>query len=113
MKIDTTFLKSKIGSRILVLFIVCALGPIVALGIISFTQVMNQLNEQSERRLHQESKIMGMAIMERLFFLEAELQLIASTMNKTSVFSLPEVTENYTEHLKKRFKGIKTSRHSR
>jgi len=53
------------------LFVFCALLPITALAIISFSHVSKQLNEQGEKRLHQASKIVGMDIYERLLFLEA------------------------------------------
>ncbi len=68
-----TILKSKLGKRIVLLFLVCALVPISALGGISFMQVRSQLNAQTERWLHQETKSRGMAILERLSLIKAEI----------------------------------------
>jgi response regulator RpfG family c-di-GMP phosphodiesterase len=102
MKIDSTFFKSKIGTRIIILFICCALFPISALAIISFNHVVKQLNNQSYKRLHQESKAMGMSIIERLSFLEAELKLISSNIR---VRSDPSILRN-DERLKLRFKSL-------
>ena len=68
-----TILKSKLGKRIILLFLICALVPISALGGISFLQVRSQLNAQTERWLHQETKSKGMAILERLSLLKAEM----------------------------------------
>jgi putative nucleotidyltransferase with HDIG domain len=68
-----TILKSKLGKRIILLFLVCALVPISALGGISFMQVKSQLNAQTERWLHEETKSKGMAILDRLSLLKAEI----------------------------------------
>jgi putative nucleotidyltransferase with HDIG domain len=69
----STILKSRLGKRIVLLFLVCALVPISALGGISFVQVKAQLNTQAERWLHQETKSKGMAILDRLSLLKAEM----------------------------------------
>jgi len=74
MKLDTAFLRSKVARRIFILFICCAILPIAALALLSFSLVTRQLHEQSQRRLHQASKAVGMAIYERLLFLEAEVK---------------------------------------
>ena len=70
MKFETTFLRSRVARRIFVLFICCTLVPIGALAILSFSQVEKKLNELSQRRLHHANKAVGMAILERLIFLE-------------------------------------------
>ena len=66
MKIDVTFLRSKVARRILVLFIVSALVPIVTLAILSFSQVTGYFNDQTQKHLHQAGKAVGMAIFERV-----------------------------------------------
>jgi hypothetical protein len=83
MKIELTFLRSKVARRIFALFIFCALVPILALAIISFTQVREQLYEQGQRRLHQSSKTLGMSIFERLSFLENELKIYLRKKDNT------------------------------
>ena len=80
MRLDTTFLHSKVGKRLFTLFILCSLAPITVLAIIAFTHVTNQLNEQSRSRLHQASKALGMAIFERLAFLEAGMKTAAANL---------------------------------
>lgn len=80
MKLDTAFLRSKVGRRIFMLFVVCALLPIAVLAIISFSQVTKQLQEQSQTRLRQASKALGMSTLERLTLLEAEMKMLASTV---------------------------------
>jgi len=78
MKIDRTFLRSKVARRIFTLFVVCALLPIIALAVASFIQVTGQLHQQSRGRLRQTTKAVGLSIYERLLFLEGEMQLVAS-----------------------------------
>jgi uncharacterized membrane protein YidH (DUF202 family) len=82
MKIEMTFLRSKVARRIFGLFICCALIPIGALAVLSYSQVTKQLNEHSQKRLHYASKAVGMAIFERLQFLEDEMKLAASKCSK-------------------------------
>jgi putative nucleotidyltransferase with HDIG domain len=73
MKWDIRFLRSKVAWRIFTLFICCALVPILALGVFSYRNVSNQLEAQNIRRLQQATKNYGMAIFERLLFLETVL----------------------------------------
>jgi nitrogen fixation/metabolism regulation signal transduction histidine kinase len=106
MKFEGTFLRSKVAIRIFVLFICCALLPIAALAIISFSHVTKQLSEQTQKRLHQASKDVGMAIAERVYFFEGEMRVVASKLGTESnpIFRMP--AKGFGEHLKKRFKGL-------
>jgi putative nucleotidyltransferase with HDIG domain len=62
------------------MFIVCALVPIGALALVSFTHVSGQLSEQSRARLAQASKAQGMSIYERLRYADAELKMISASL---------------------------------
>lgn len=77
MKLDATFLRSKVARRVFLLFILCALLPVTVLAIVSFGHVATELRDQSQKRLHQASKAVGMAIYERLLLLESGLKLLA------------------------------------
>jgi hypothetical protein len=77
MKIERTFLRSKVARRIFFLFVLCALLPISALAILSFFQVAGKLQNQNRGELQQASKARGMTILERLETLDAEIQIIA------------------------------------
>ena len=103
MKLDSTFLRSKVARRIFTLFILCALLPITALAFISFGQVTDQLYEQSQRRLHQASKAVGLSIFERLLFLDAEMNMVASYHAGRPVVTMPM---ELGKDLQQRFKGI-------
>ncbi len=106
MKFETTFLRSKVAIRIFVLFICCALLPVSALTILSFSHVTKQLSEQTQKRLHEASKDVGRAIAERIYFLEGELKEVAYrlSMESNPIFSMPP--KEFNEQLKKRFKAI-------
>ena len=106
MKIELTFLRSKVARRIVMLFIFCALVPIVALATISFVQVTNQLYDQGKRQLRESSKAIGMSIFERLSFLENELKIFSSSLNWSPGASTHRPAEEYSKHLKQRFKGL-------
>ncbi|MGA2466481.1 MAG: HAMP domain-containing protein, partial [Thermodesulfobacteriota bacterium] len=106
MKFEGTFLRSKVAIRIFVLFVCCALLPITALAVLSFSHVTKQLSEQTQKRLHQASKDVGRAIAERLYFLEDEMKMAASKFSTESNLTLRTPAEGISEPLKKRFKGL-------
>jgi len=104
MKIDKTFLRSKVARRIFLLFISCALLPITVLAVLSFRHVTKQLNKQSQERLEQATKAMSMHLFERLLFLEAGMEMVASNLGNGSSFQTPTV--EIRERLKERFEGL-------
>jgi len=106
MSIELSFLKSKVARRIFTLFIFCALVPIVALAVISFSQVTDQLYEQSRERLRESTKAIGMSIFERLTYLENDLKVLSSGLDTASKASMLRATEEHAEQLKKRFMGL-------
>jgi response regulator RpfG family c-di-GMP phosphodiesterase/HAMP domain-containing protein len=79
MRIETGFLRTKVARRVLGLFVLCALLPIVALTVISYTTVARQLHQQSQSRMLETGKATAMSILERLQFLATELEAVAST----------------------------------
>jgi putative nucleotidyltransferase with HDIG domain len=106
MKIEKTLLKSKVARRVFLLFISCALIPIVVLAIISFSQVRQHLSEQSKRRLHQSSKTLGMSVLERLSFLENELKIFSSRLDGNPGASMKDTGQEQSESLKVRFNAL-------
>ena len=104
MKIDKTFLRSKVARRIFLLFISCALLPITVLAVLSFRHVTKQLNQQSQERLEQAAKAMSMHLFERLLFLEAGMGMVASNLGGASTFQASTV--EISDRLKERFEGL-------
>ena len=83
MRLEKTFLRSKVARRMFILFICCSLIPIIALSALSFSQISRQLNVRSQRQLHQTSKDIGLYIYDRLLFLETEMKMVASRIAST------------------------------
>ena len=106
MKFDTKIFSSKIARRIFVLFVSCALIPILCLSIISYDHVTKQLNKQSYKRLQQSVKWHGLAIYERLMFLETELQFISPSIKKPLNSPGQTPLAYFNERLASRFKAV-------
>jgi len=73
VKLQWTFLRSKVEKQLFALFLSCAVVPILVLSILSFDHVSKQLYDQSRTRLHQASKATGMMLLGRLLQAETEL----------------------------------------
>jgi putative nucleotidyltransferase with HDIG domain len=83
MKIERTFLHSKVARRIFFMFVWCALLPISILAAVSFFQVAAKLHSQNRMELRQASKARGMTIVERLETLDAEIRTIALGLQRS------------------------------
>src|SRR4030043_491274 len=103
MKFEITFLRTKVAIRIFVLFICCALLPIITLAVFSFSHVTKQLSKQTQKRLHQANKDVSRAIAERLYFLEGEMKMVAYKLSLESHPIVRASSVEISEHLKKRF----------
>ena len=105
MKFDRKIFHSRIARRIFVLFVSCALIPILCLSIISYIRVTKQLREQGFKLLKQSVTGYAYSIYERLVFLDTELQMIASSMTASlNDTEIPSVVFN--ERLASRFKAV-------
>ncbi len=104
MKFDTKFIRSRLGRRIFMMFVICALLPILSLSIISYYQVAKQLKNQSYERLHKAVKFHALSQYERLLFIEAEMELIASSvkedLKKNSQLSSIDLNKRAAMHFK-------------
>ncbi len=76
MDLGTSFLKSKIARRFCLLFILCAFLPTVVLIVLSYSKVMNQLEEQNALRLKRDVKAYGASLFDRMIRIDNELQAI-------------------------------------
>src|SRR5882762_187298 len=110
MKTKRTFLHSKLARRILWLFILSAMIPMTLLAVISLRNVTDQLKEQNRLLLHQVSRDEAMSIIERMRFLEADMDLAASSIRdsrgKFSAHSLG-ASIGLSSNLVNRFNGLK------
>src|SRR6516162_1860898 len=76
MKLEFTYLHSRLGRRIFWLFVLCALLPISVLALVSLLSVSYELKSQSRRRLSQVARDEGMIILGRLTLLDEKLSTI-------------------------------------
>lgn len=74
MKLDLRTFTSNVSRRAFVLFVACALLPVSVLAFISLRQVTSELRGQSERRLRQASKAVGLLLHKRLLALDAAIE---------------------------------------
>src|SRR3989338_6830276 len=77
MKLDSSIFRSRVALRIFALFGVCTLLPLTIQAILSFDQVTSHLLGQTQLRLQQSVKSLGMAVFERLTFYDSRLYGIA------------------------------------
>jgi len=81
MKFQAEFLRSKLARRIVWLFFLSALVPIIATALLSYTYVSDLLIQQSQTQMRHAGKLYGMAVLERLLFIEDKLRNTALIIN--------------------------------
>ncbi len=77
MQLDSKFLKTRLGRRMLAVFVACAMLPVTALATVTLFTTRHTLKEQSLARLKEATKTLGMSLLERLLFCETELHIVA------------------------------------
>ena len=103
MKLELRSFNTKIARRIFTLFLICAVVPILALAWVSFTQASRQSHDQSRSRLSQDTKTLGMAILDRLSLLSAEMRALSSSLNTGEGRPLQGVPRTLAERIQERF----------
>ncbi len=73
-------LATRIGRRFVLLFLVCALLPLVAFAGIAFVHVTARLELETDRSLHNGAKTAGMGIAARLSQVAGDLQVVRSAL---------------------------------
>ncbi len=71
--IDGRFLTSRVARRVFFVVLASALLPILSFALLSYSQVTRQLERDADARLKQDTKQLGMAVLERLLLLDAAL----------------------------------------
>ena len=77
MHFDAKTLRSRVSRRIFLLFLLAAFVPIVIISFISYKHINQQMEEDAQRQLHQESRALGLAVYDRLITLETILANIS------------------------------------
>lgn len=89
MKIDRSFLKSKVARRIFILFILCAMLPISGLAVLSYVQVSKELKTQSMEQLYNSAKVHGLGVYEKFMLLETNLNILSQALKDSRIKSVP------------------------
>jgi HD-GYP domain-containing protein (c-di-GMP phosphodiesterase class II)/HAMP domain-containing protein len=106
IKPERTFLRNKVAQQLFLMFILCALVPLAAMTVYSYVRVNRQLNGVADERLRGACKAAGMNLVERLSFLESDLDsFIAVYSLKTADKSWPGSRE-MRERLSQRYRWI-------
>jgi PAS domain S-box-containing protein len=73
--------QTRVGRRVVVLFIVCAVLPVTVLGIASYVTIADSLREQASDRARLTAKRIGAGLMERFGTLESSLISVAANLS--------------------------------
>ena len=98
---SAAFLRTKVARRVLLLFFVCAMLPLGGWALYSYISVSTQLYQQSRDRVRLAARNTAQVVMERLGFVELELNGIAVVLQGGAA-----VPEDVRERLSLRFRGI-------
>lgn len=77
MKLEITFLRSKVARRLFALFVIVALVPMVLLALLAQTTVSDTLREIGQQQLRDQAKAYGAGLYGRLGELDQRLQQLA------------------------------------
>jgi diguanylate cyclase (GGDEF)-like protein len=75
VKIEASLLRSRLGRRVFLLFVVGALVPIVVTSLVSYIHVDNVMREKQGERLRELSENYGLSVFQRLEAAEGALEL--------------------------------------
>lgn len=84
MRISIGLLKSKVARRLIGLFLLSAILPVLLTAILSYTQVSNLLVDNSKQQLKSLSKTYGLSILDRLNYTD---QILSDLANQISTGS--------------------------
>jgi putative nucleotidyltransferase with HDIG domain len=88
--LNSKFLRSRVAKRVFLLFVVCALLPMLTLTALVFVKASRELRSQHDRELQLATKAMALSIFERLTMLDSELEIAALRAGKDA--GLPSVS---------------------
>jgi putative nucleotidyltransferase with HDIG domain len=77
-------LRTRVARRILALFLLCAVLPVVTFAVLGYRVVANRLEVDALEQLRQGSKTAGLVLFDRLQMLSSELAQIGGTRNTES-----------------------------
>ncbi len=106
MKLDWSFLKTRVARHIFFLFFLCALVPILVVAGYSYWHVSSELRKQSQERIEGTLGTAIHSVLERLVFLNAELASLASDLTGEFRRLGAIISEQRQSQLSARFHGL-------
>ncbi len=106
LKPDRAFLSNKVAQQLFLMFILCAMVPLAAMTAISYFRVNRQLNRVADERLRDACKSAGMNLVERLSFLESDLDSLMAVNPKGSAGKLWPASPEMRARLSQRYRWI-------
>jgi diguanylate cyclase (GGDEF)-like protein len=89
LQLDRFALRSRFGRRLLLLFVGFGLLPAIAVALLSFQSVREQLTSQAEEQLHSAASLAGRTIRDRLDLVEADLRDLALELECAALAPAP------------------------
>jgi len=107
MRLTRHNLNSRLARRMVVLFVLAALLPMMILAGLTFYQVTKELKERGGDQARMTAKLIGMDVFERLKYTTEELNLLARNLRAGSdLFSTTDTTKFKTGAISKRIDGL-------
>ena len=111
MNFRVTFRRSKLARHILMLFLICALLPLLSQSFFSYFQVTQNLTEQGFRMLQQNTQSVSLSIYERLMLLETEMRFLADHLFDSGSGQIIKGIKEYHKPNLKHFKALGLTTH--
>lgn len=84
------FLKTRVARRILLLFLVCAVLPLLVLAGLGYRRLANDLESTTQAHLHDQAKTTGMMLLDRLNALAMLLETVAAQLPSDRPLTQPD-----------------------
>ena len=99
MPFEDGFLRSKVTRRVVWLFFLSALFPIILIALLSYTYVSDVLIQQTHSQLRHKSKLYGMSILEKLLFIDDKLRNTALIMRTGQQLHSDDIVRHFGTEL--------------
>jgi putative nucleotidyltransferase with HDIG domain len=92
-------LRSKVALRMAILFVACAVIPLVGLALITVNQMTDKLRKQALGQLHYDVKSAAMGALERLSLIEATLRVAGAAVAEAPEGTIPPAVAHLAQTL--------------
>jgi HD-GYP domain-containing protein (c-di-GMP phosphodiesterase class II) len=106
IKPDGAFLRNRVAQQIFLMFVLCALVPLIVMAAISYVRVSQHLHRQTDDRLRLASKSSGMNLVERLESLESDLDSLVADRSEINADEPWPANQDMRRRLALRYLGV-------